>query len=122
MNFDFLPSSRPGSAGSRNVESNSKNSEELKAKVETKILSIWHNVKYGFSGKLVKPRFSNHQPVWLLGRCYHRKFSPNSSMESSLQIKAIETELTQQESYSSREQEEDCASIEYPEEVRIIKF
>ena len=93
-----------------------KNSEELKAKVETKILSIWHNVKYGFSGKLVKPRFSNHQPVWLLGRCYHRKFSPNHSMESS--VKPLETELIQQElDYFSREPEEDCASIEYPEEV-----
>lgn len=53
--------------------------------MESKLLSMWHNVKYGWSGKL-KSNFSKEQPVWLLGRCYHRKCSPPSSMETSSEL------------------------------------
>ncbi|XP_018797159.1 PREDICTED: cysteine protease ATG4D isoform X1 [Bactrocera latifrons] len=53
--------------------------------MESKLLSMWHNVKYGWSGK-IKPNFSKEQPVWLLGRCYHRKYTPPSSMESSTEL------------------------------------
>lgn len=53
--------------------------------VETKILSMWHNVKYGWTGKMKSTNFSKEQPVWLLGRCYHRKYSPSSSMTNSIQ-------------------------------------
>lgn len=55
--------------------------------VESKLLSMWHNVKYGWSGK-IKSNFSKEQPVWLLGRCYHRKCTPPSSMESSIELTA----------------------------------
>ncbi|XP_075146824.1 autophagy-related 4b [Haematobia irritans] len=53
--------------------------------MESKLLSMWHNVKYGWSGKL-KSNFSKEQPVWLLGRCYHRKCTPPSSMETSSEL------------------------------------
>lgn len=53
--------------------------------MESKLLTMWHNVKYGWSGK-IKPNFSKEQPVWLLGRCYHRKYTPPSSMESSTEL------------------------------------
>ena len=53
--------------------------------MESKLLTMWHNVKYGWSGKL-KSNFSKEQPVWLLGRCYHRKSTPSSSMETSADL------------------------------------
>ncbi|KAH8306322.1 hypothetical protein KR018_007518 [Drosophila ironensis] len=54
-----------------------------KAAMESKLVAIWHNVKYGWSGKMRQTSFSKEQPVWLLGRCYHRRFTPPVSMESS---------------------------------------
>ncbi|XP_055373826.1 cysteine protease ATG4C [Condylostylus longicornis] len=53
--------------------------------METKLMSMWHNVKYGWSGK-IRSNFSKEQPIWLLGRCYHRKSTPNSSMENSAEF------------------------------------
>ncbi|XP_055923800.1 cysteine protease ATG4D [Eupeodes corollae] len=55
--------------------------------MESKLLSMWHNVKYGWSGK-IRSNFSKEQPVWLLGRCYHRKYTPPTSMESSAELTA----------------------------------
>lgn len=49
----------------------------------------------GWSGKIIRSNFSKEQPVWLLGRCYHRKFSPLSSMENSTEMTAsLENRLT----------------------------
>ncbi|KAL5282642.1 ATG4C family protein [Megaselia abdita] len=45
------------------------------------LVSIWNNVKFGWSGK-IKTNFSKEQPVWLLGRCYHPKTPPVSCTES----------------------------------------
>lgn len=43
----------------------------------------------------MRSNFSKEQPVWLLGRCYHRKFSPVSSMESSAELTAsLENKLS----------------------------
>lgn len=42
----------------------------------------------GWSGQIRANNFSKEQPVWLLGRCYHPKFSPTSSMESSAEMTA----------------------------------
>uniref|UniRef100_A0A6B2EHG3 Cysteine protease n=1 Tax=Phlebotomus kandelakii TaxID=1109342 RepID=A0A6B2EHG3_9DIPT len=58
---------------------------EVRGKVESKLMSMWNNVKYGWTGKM-KANFSKEQPIWLLGRCYHRKFSPPPSMESSMEL------------------------------------
>ncbi|KAH8310237.1 hypothetical protein KR044_000157 [Drosophila immigrans] len=52
--------------------------------VESKLVAMWHNVKYGWSGKMRQTSFSKEQPVWLLGRCYHRRFTPPVSMENSI--------------------------------------
>lgn len=52
--------------------------------MESKLVAMWHNVKYGWSGKMRQTSFSKEQPVWLLGRCYHRRFTPPVSMENSI--------------------------------------
>jgi cysteine protease ATG4 len=56
--------------------------DELKGKVEGKIISLWHNMKYGWTGRM-RSSFNKESAIWLLGRCYHRKMSPNPSMETS---------------------------------------
>lgn len=68
--------------------------DELKGKVETKIISWMHNLKYGWSGKM-RSSFSKESAIWVLGRCYHRKMSPLPSMETSLEMSNIlENKLT----------------------------
>lgn len=59
--------------------------DSFHGKVESKLLTMWNNVKFGLGGK-IKPNFSKDHPVWLLGRCYHRKLTPYSSMESSAEM------------------------------------
>lgn len=36
----------------------------------------------------MRTNFSREQPVWLLGKCYHRKVTPYSSMETSTELTA----------------------------------
>ncbi|XP_014471644.1 PREDICTED: cysteine protease ATG4D isoform X1 [Dinoponera quadriceps] len=45
---------------------------EVDSKVKTKLLSMWNNVKYGWTMKM-KANFSKESPVWLLGQCYLKK-------------------------------------------------
>ncbi|EDV91012.1 cysteine protease ATG4C isoform X2 [Drosophila grimshawi] len=52
--------------------------------MESKLVAMWHNVKYGWGGKIRQTSFSKEQPVWLLGRCYHRRYTPPVSMENSI--------------------------------------
>ncbi|KAI8424990.1 hypothetical protein MSG28_006886 [Choristoneura fumiferana] len=66
--------------------------QDLKGKVESRLLSMWNNVKFGWTVKL-KTNFSKESPVWLLGRCYHRKLSPTGSLESSTEIGTEATAL-----------------------------
>lgn len=53
--------------------------------METKIISMWHNMKYGWSGKM-RSGFSKESAIWFLGRCYHRKMTPCPSMETSVEL------------------------------------
>lgn len=62
---------------------NSNNVTEFKDKVETKIISLWHNMKYGWNTK-VRSNFNKESAVWVLGRCYHQKVTPSPSMQASV--------------------------------------
>lgn len=55
-------------------------------------MSVWNNMRYGWSSKLSSRNFSKESSIWILGRCYHQKCS---SMESSLmgKEKSIENKL-----------------------------
>ncbi|KAG7297920.1 hypothetical protein JYU34_018675 [Plutella xylostella] len=75
---------RPAAAKAPPREANDEASD-LKGKVESRLLSMWNNVKFGWTVKM-KTSFSKESPVWLLGRCYHRKLSPTGSLESSTEI------------------------------------
>ncbi|XP_053680300.1 cysteine protease ATG4D [Anopheles nili] len=72
-----------GASGSNFVPGGS--GEEFKGKVESKLLTMWNNMKFGWSYKM-KTNFSKDQPLWLLGRCYHQKLTPVPSMESSIEF------------------------------------
>ncbi|VVC91525.1 cysteine protease ATG4D [Leptidea sinapis] len=75
----------PASTSKENVRDSTDEFYDLKGKVESKLLSMWNNVKFGWTVKL-KTNFSKESPVWLLGRCYHRKLSPSGSLESSTEV------------------------------------
>ncbi|XP_076292091.1 autophagy-related 4b isoform X1 [Lasioglossum baleicum] len=60
---------------------------EVDSKVKTKLMSMWNNVKYGWTIKMVKPNFSKESPVFLLGKIYRKK--PDEFLE-----KASEAEKT----------------------------
>ncbi|XP_011310577.1 cysteine protease ATG4D isoform X3 [Fopius arisanus] len=50
--------------------------------MKTKLLTMWHNVKYGWTSKL-KTNFSKESPVWLLGASYHKTAeSPEAASEA----------------------------------------
>lgn len=50
-------------------------------KVKTRLLSMWNNVKYGMK---LKTNFSKESPVWLLGKCYHKKVESPCSDSTEL--------------------------------------
>lgn len=94
---DKLPSPAPSSSkleratiDENTMKTNSCHSEvDNSEKMKTKLMSMWNNVKYGWTVK-VKTNFSYESPIWLLGKCYHKKLqgqynndfaAKNSSME-----------------------------------------
>lgn len=111
--------SGPGSAKSTPVRAGCSGGtvgggDELKGKVESKLMTMWNNVKFGWSGK-IKTSFSKEQPLWLLGRCYHQKATPGPSMDSSVELTTnIETN---QLVYVSVQQPSDIYVESPPEET-----
>lgn len=55
-------------------------------KVKTHLLSMWNNMKYGMK---LKTNFSKESPVWLLGKCYHRKVEDPEEAELGTDIAAF---------------------------------
>ncbi|EEC14986.1 cysteine protease, putative, partial [Ixodes scapularis] len=43
-------------------------------KVKTKLMSVWNNVKYGWTVR-TRTSFNKDAPIWLLGVIYHRKMT-----------------------------------------------
>ncbi|XP_069693822.1 cysteine protease ATG4D [Periplaneta americana] len=78
------------SAHSNDVEEDNEGVEG-EGKVKTKLMSMWCNMKYGWTVKL-KTNFSKDSPVWLLGKCYHRKMIIDSSPhpEGGIESEGIE--------------------------------
>ncbi|XP_058467658.1 cysteine protease ATG4D [Malaya genurostris] len=116
INFDCHPGSARGTP-IRSGCTSAVNSEELKGKVETKLMSMWNNVKFGWSGKM-KPSFSKEQPLWLLGRCYHQKATPVLSMENSMELStSVETNQLVFENVHQQQQGGDIFVESPPEET-----
>ncbi|XP_786847.4 uncharacterized protein LOC581768 isoform X2 [Strongylocentrotus purpuratus] len=55
-----------------NTASDEAGDEDQSEKVKSKLLSMWNNVKYGWTVK-TKTNFSIHKPIWFLGKCYHQR-------------------------------------------------
>ncbi|XP_064625666.1 cysteine protease ATG4D-like [Lineus longissimus] len=47
-------------------------------KLKTKMMSFWNNMKYGWTVK-TSTTFSDDKPLFLLGKCYHRKIDESES-------------------------------------------
>lgn len=60
-------------------------------KVKTKLMSMWNNMKYGMK---LKTNFSKESPVWLLGKCYHRKVDNPENTELGTDIAAFSQSQT----------------------------
>uniref|UniRef100_A0A336L0T6 Cysteine protease n=1 Tax=Culicoides sonorensis TaxID=179676 RepID=A0A336L0T6_CULSO len=59
-----------------NFYRNTNSSQSVKTtndELKGKFMSMWNNMKFGWTGVRTRTSFSKEQPVWLLGRCYHRK-------------------------------------------------
>lgn len=73
----------PSSAS--NTKEEDDNFLEVEGKVKTRLLSMWNNMKYGMK---LKTNFSKESPVWLLGRCYHKKLENTDSTEEGTDVAA----------------------------------
>lgn len=72
------------SAHSRELDEEN-DSAEGDGKMKTKLLSMWTNMKYGWTVKM-KTNFSKDSPVWLLGRCYHRKMTAEPLSDTNVEL------------------------------------
>lgn len=69
---------------------------DIEGKVKARLQSfktMWNNMKYGMK---LKTNFSKESPVWLLGRCYHRRTEQAALLELGTDVAAFtsQTNLT----------------------------
>ncbi|XP_071055196.1 cysteine protease ATG4C [Onthophagus taurus] len=76
----------PGSSGGREEDDGGL---DVEGKVKTRLLSMWNNVKYGMK---LKTNFSKESPVWLLGRCYHKKLENTDLTEVATDVAAFQSQ------------------------------
>ncbi|XP_033739207.1 uncharacterized protein LOC117326559 [Pecten maximus] len=66
---------------SRNTHHSSQNEEDIdqSEKMKNKLLSVWNNVRYGWTLK-TKTNFKCDSPIFLLGQCYHIRPSDDAPL------------------------------------------
>lgn len=69
------PNRRPTALSVHQSQTTSASPRSQNDEIKGKLMSMWNNMKFGWSS-VRRTSFSQEQPVWLLGRVYHRKFSP----------------------------------------------
>lgn len=58
-------------------------------KIKTKMKSIWNNVKYGWTIK-TKASFKYDSPIFVLGRCYHKRAEVGDVPQTDEQLRAAQ--------------------------------
>lgn len=97
-----------GSSASRNAHfsDGTKTEDDFEGRVKTRLLSMWNNMKYGWTIK-TKTNFSKESPVWLLGKCYHKKCEAGESERTELG-----TDIASQGEVIASEMQEEDEGIE----------
>ncbi|KAG8232565.1 hypothetical protein J437_LFUL008703 [Ladona fulva] len=65
---------------------------EADGKIKTRLMSVWNNMKYGWMVK-IKTNFSKDSPVWLLGKCYHRKLEGDIEADDTAGIEEFKLDF-----------------------------
>ncbi|XP_060070361.1 uncharacterized protein LOC132550333 [Ylistrum balloti] len=75
------PSTATYPPSARNTSHSSQNDEDIdqSEKMKNKILSVWNNVRYGWTLK-TKTNFKCDSPIFLLGQCYHIRPSDDNPL------------------------------------------
>ncbi|XP_072024085.1 uncharacterized protein [Amphiura filiformis] len=76
--------------------------EDQSEKMKSKLMSMWNNMKYGWTVKS-KTAFSLQKPIWFLGNCYqHRPSDPEPVLHPGMEtVKSPQMELFKQD-FTSR--------------------
>ncbi|XP_017776267.1 PREDICTED: cysteine protease ATG4C [Nicrophorus vespilloides] len=76
----------PSTSNANNKLEDENGITDVEGKVKTRLMSMWNNVKFGMK---LKTNFSKESPVWLLGRCYHRKIENPETTELGTDVAAF---------------------------------
>lgn len=84
--------------------------QEIKSKVENKLMSMWANMKYGWTVKLKTVTFNKDHPIFLLGKFYRSKDTPLAVTP------VLDTELTMPPKEDSFELGQECDEADAEDE------